>query len=219
MARTTTKVITVREMTVETYDNPDFAGIVRQTITSSQVDAEGKETSSSSRSISRAAGTSHPDYCKALVLALARYGKILDLPYTISGISSTERLTECLCLECRVRWVDLPSERVSLLRERSCPNGHKGQVILSGAEMGSTDPEQWYLALTDDNPPGRVSFRRGKNGYPRFRDLIMPLDFRVYDDAKADEIRAMFVLGSTAKVDVDADLIIQGELGELDDKA
>ena len=218
MTKTTSSVTTIRETTTETYDNPDFSGVVRQTVVTRQIDATGQGTSSSSRSVTRAPGTSHPDYCKALVLALARYGKLLDLPYTISGVSSTERLTECLCLECRVRWVELPSERGGALRNLGCPSGHIGGVILSGAELSATDPELWYIALTDDNSPGKVSFREGKEGYAKFRELIMPLDFRLYDDAKADEIRAMYLKGSAPKVVVDADLIIQGELGELDEQ-
>lgn len=218
MAKTTLKTTNVRETTLETYDNPDFAGIVRETVVTRQINAAGTETSHSSRSVSRAEGVSQGEYCKALVLALARYGSLLDLPYTISGVSSVERLTECACLGCRVRWVDLPSERKATLRDLACPNGHFGGVILTGAETGSTDPEQWYLALTDDNSPGKVSFREGKEGYARFRELVMPLDFRVYDDAKADEIRAMYVKGSGPKTEMDADLMIQGELGELDEK-
>ncbi len=171
MAKTTSKVTTVRETTCETYDNPDFSGVIRETVSFRQIDAEGKETSSSSRRVYPSEETGHADYCKALVLALARYGKLLDLPYTISGVSAN-----------------------------------------------STDAEQWYVALTDDNSPGKVSFRRGKDGYAQFRELVLPLDFRVYDAAKADEIRAMYVTGSTVKVEVDADLMIQGELGELDEK-
>ncbi len=216
MAKTTTTVVTERETTIETYDNPDFVGIVRETVTLRKVDEDGKEASSSSRSVSRAAGVSHADYCKALVLALARYGKLLELPYTISGVSSAGRIAECLCLDCRLRWSELPSERKTTLGQHTCPNGHVGAVILTGAELPASDPELWYIALTDDNSPGKVSFREGKDGYARFRDLVMPLDFRVYCDAKAADIRAMYIRGSTAKVVVDADLIIQGELGELE---
>src|SRR5262249_1078027 len=84
---TKTKTSTLHEVVIEHYENPDFASVVRKTCTTTRVEASGAETKASTRSVYSAANVKHADYCKALVLALARYGTLMELPYTVEGIS------------------------------------------------------------------------------------------------------------------------------------
>lgn len=75
------------------------------------------------------------------------------------------------------------------------------------------DLELWRLAFTSDNHPQQVSFR-GKAD--QLAEAIKDIDFsKPFDEQQANRIRAQFP-ASGKKADVDADLIIQGELGELD---
>lgn len=73
----------------------------------------------------------------------------------------------------------------------------------------------WRDAFTSDNPPEQVSFR-GRD--QELADAIKDIDFsKPYDDEIAQALRARFTKIATKKIQVDADLIIMGELGELDD--
>jgi hypothetical protein len=73
----------------------------------------------------------------------------------------------------------------------------------------------WRVALTSDNSPAQVSF---KGRADELAAILHNMDFaKPYDDAAANKIRAMFPATVTKKADVDADLIIQGELGELEE--
>jgi hypothetical protein len=169
-----TKTSTLCEIITERYENPDFAPVIRHTEELSYTGSEGQKRSNSNRRVCPDTSFTHAAYCKALVLALARYGTLMELPYIIQEL-------------------DQPM-------------------------FAEADALYWYHALTDDNPPGKVSFRRGKEAYQAFRDLVMPLDFRVFDADKAEAIRSLYRSDAKKTVTVDADLIIQGELGELDEK-
>lgn len=83
-------------------------------------------------------------------------------------------------------------------------------------EDAMPDLARWRLAFSSDNSPGKVSFR-GRDR--ELAEALKDVDFsKPYDDAMADSIRAKFLVGASKKPEVDADLIIQGELGELEDK-
>lgn len=75
------------------------------------------------------------------------------------------------------------------------------------------DLAAWRGSFTSDNPPEKVSFK-GKD--KQLAEAIADIDFsKPYDTTKADSIRALFTISGQKKTQVDADLIIQGELGEL----
>lgn len=52
--------------------------------------------------------------------------------------------------------------------------------------------QAWYDALSEES--ATISFRRGKEGYKAFRDLVEPIDFNSYDPELAAEIRALYTV-------------------------
>lgn len=75
------------------------------------------------------------------------------------------------------------------------------------------DLMNWRDAFTSDNPPEKISFR-GRDS--ELSEAIKDIDFsKPFDSALADSIRKNFAKNNTRKSDVDADLLLQGELGEL----
>lgn len=72
------------------------------------------------------------------------------------------------------------------------------------------DLDQWRMAFSSDNSPEMVKFDERLEGYLKDVDFSKP-----YDAALADAIREHFIVKARSKPNVDADLIIQGELGEL----
>lgn len=156
---------TITETTTEKYDGDDFRSMKRITITTTKL-VNGKEISKSSvRRIEPELNFTKEEYCKALVLANAKYGSVHELPFTIGGLYDS---------------------------------------------FADSDAVQWRCALD-------VQFlRRLGEKYVSFRERIASTDFRVYDNEKADKILNDFKQGKqNCSVQIDADLIIQGELGEL----
>ena len=84
------------------------------------------------------------------------------------------------------------------------------QIGVDNAEL--KELELWRLAFTSDNPPEQVKFDI------RLEKLLEEVDFtKPYDKVLAEGIRAQFKAKPKKECTVDADLIIQGELGELDE--
>lgn len=76
------------------------------------------------------------------------------------------------------------------------------------------DLMRWRMAFSSDNSPATVVFK-GRDR--ELAEAIKDIDFsKPYDEDAANKIRANFTKSAARKPDVDADLIIQGELGELD---
>ncbi len=76
--------------------------------------------------------------------------------------------------------------------------------------------EKWRNALTSDNSPMVISFQ-GKSD--ELFEAIKDIDLsKPFNKNLADEIRAKFPARPEKKIIMDADLMIQGELGELEDK-
>lgn len=73
------------------------------------------------------------------------------------------------------------------------------------------DLELWRNAFSSDNPPEKIKFDS------RLEDLIRDIDFsKPFNSELAESIRSRFIVKEKKQPNVDADLIIQGELGELD---
>lgn len=72
----------------------------------------------------------------------------------------------------------------------------------------------WRISFTSDNPPEVVSFS-GRD--KELAEDLAGLDFsKSFDQVVADRIRLKYRKHGKRVADVDADLIIQGELGELE---
>ncbi len=71
----------------------------------------------------------------------------------------------------------------------------------------------WREAFSSDNSPSVVSFK-GKD--KELAETIKDIDFsKPFNSELADKVRSQFLSSPRKTVSVDADLIIQGELGEL----
>ncbi len=91
---------------------------------------------------------------------------------------------------------------------------------IANSFLGSDLPEEkWYHALTSDNPPGKTIFNfKGKHEeYLKFKEIVDAIDFRIYDDNKANEIRAMYQSDKKkATMEIDASLIEAENFGEAE---
>lgn len=78
---------------------------------------------------------------------------------------------------------------------------------------GLPDLERWRMAFSSDNAPEEIVFR-GRD--QELAEAIRDVDFsKPFDETTAANIRAKFRKPTGKEPTVDADLIIQGELGEL----
>lgn len=76
--------------------------------------------------------------------------------------------------------------------------------------------EEWIDAFSSDNPPEQVSFR-GRD--KELEQELISVDFsKSFDEETAKNIRNKFRKHAQVKVNIDADLIIMGELGELNEE-
>jgi len=148
--------VSTKEIIIETYDNPDFACILRETIIRTERTPDGSESRHSSRIVRPVPNCKLTEYCKALVLANARYGTLMELPYSTGGLGS--------------------------------------------ATFSEPDAVHWWIALTDDNPPGKTTFKKLKDRYQQLREIVETVDFRVYNDDKANEMHEAVVLEITNKL-------------------
>lgn len=94
----------------------------------------------------------------------------------------------------------------------------KAYVIWHNKPSHSSYLPYFVPEINDDEFPDLTLWRWACDGLPD--DVVMGLDFsKPYDKAKADGLRAKHIKSEKPKKPtVDADLIIQGELGELDEK-